>query len=694
MKQAQRIRQQSLTGLRRALLTTTIGLILLGLAPLTSPTFAQSPSPTPPTTPPTLKPASPPWEAGMPSAQMSELLNHVRELVPYLRRQIERPLLKKFEILAMILGSLVLLFSFIRTIRENDGASQELYYWFGRAVIFMTFFAIAPSMISTLYKIGRTLTIPIEGQIEEKRVAFNDAYYEFVHGTFIVKDDKQIIIDPIYLKPGQEGWVGVLTDQESGDGKLNGIKAMEKTTDLTSWSMPKLFFGLNVSRGILQAGEIFLLLLGGFVMVGLRLAAPFMVAVGIDKKLADKITYPYLWGTVVFTLIFPIVRDILTYIAYTAGSFGLMLYKGQAIYTIDEKTAELIKTNPYDPTLVIIMTLVIMTITGLMLWLSPYLAYRIATGQIFEAVSSTASGWMAAIIGSAIEFTGLKAGASLQRQAENTQTQGAYQAELTRAKGTLEVSNLGAQARKVSGLANIEGSRQAALGAIFGNAATARGMAQTTQNFTIAAATAQVRDSNRQLFGRADQAIRQADISRSSESIRVAGESYARKEEIFGKYETAIPYVGVIPSAEADGFANTDRTRTNNEANNLYAWRSQQNEMRTAQDISLSQHMYQGNIETAAQDQYKGNVAAINEGAGVAAGGANRGAATSAGGVNKAYGLELEGNKIQFNTTNTAAGQIKDANLDASRMRELSTVISGMARDMDRRIEEGMRQRY
>src|SRR5260370_42581764 len=113
----------------------------------------------------------------------------------------------------------------------------------------------------------------------------------------------------------------------------------------------------------------------GCVVVGLRLDARFMGGVGIGKKVAEGITYPYLWGTVVFTLIFPIVRDILTYIAYTAGSFGLMLYKGQAIYTIDEKTAELIKTNPYDPTLVIIMTLVIMTITGLMLWLSPYLAY-------------------------------------------------------------------------------------------------------------------------------------------------------------------------------------------------------------------------------------------------------------------------------------------------------------------------------
>ena len=126
---------------------------------------------------------------------------------------------------------------------------------------------------------------------------------------------------------------------------------------------------------------------------------------------------------------------------------------------IDERTAQIIKTNAYDPTLVIILTLVTMVIAGLMLWLSPYLAYRIATGQVFEAVSSTASGWMAAIVGSAIEFTGLKAGASLQRQAENTQTQAGYQAELTRAKGSLDAANLGANARQISGHASIEGNR-------------------------------------------------------------------------------------------------------------------------------------------------------------------------------------------------------------------------------------------
>src|SRR6202171_5341708 len=326
---------------RHLIPVATIALITIILFILTPPCFAQgngdpsqSATPPPASTP---SPPSPPWEAGQPSAQMVTLMNLVRELVPYMRRQIERPLLEKFSFLAMILASIVLLFSFIRTIRENDGASSELYYWFGRAVFCMALFAIAPAAISTLYKIGRTLTIPIEPMIEEKRTAFNDQYYAFVQGHFIIKDEKNVFIQPAYIEPGEYGWVGILTDHESGDGKLNGLKAMEGATDMTSWSMPKLFFGLNLARGILQAGEIFLLVLSGFIMIGLRLAVPFMVAVAVDKKLAERISYPFIWGTVVFTMIFPVVRDTLTFIAYTVGSFGLSLYDGAAPYTIDER---------------------------------------------------------------------------------------------------------------------------------------------------------------------------------------------------------------------------------------------------------------------------------------------------------------------------------------------------------------------
>jgi hypothetical protein len=466
--------------------------------------------------------------------------------------------------------------------------------------------------------------------------------------------------------------------------------------------MPKLFFGLNVARGILQAGEIFLLVLSGFIMIALRLASPFMVAVAVDKKLAERITYPFVWGAVVFTIIFPVVRDVLTYIAYTVGSFGMSLYDGSAPYSIDERTAQILKNNAYDPKFVIIITLVIMAINGLMLWASPYLAYRIATGQIFEAVSSTASGWMAAIIGSAVEYTGLKSGAALQRQAENTQTQGAYQAEMTRAKGTLEASNLGAQARRISGLANIEGGRQATLGAIAGGQRTALGMANANAQFTVAATRAQVGDSNRQMWARANQSMDQTRYSQGSESIRIAGESSARKREnwggAIGGVTGGVPVASQIGSGVVSPILNnnaiTIRNRANNMANNTFAENSISNEQRTANTVQQSQFTYQADMESATGTQLQQSSAAINEGAGIAAGGANRGAAISAGGVNKAYGLEVKANDVQFNTAKDAAGQVKDANLEASELRELSTLVTGVARDMDRRIEEGMRQRY
>jgi hypothetical protein len=681
-----RISLGSLTSRRRYL---TVFFLLIFFLILTPSTLAQTANPSP-----TPSPFTPPSEAGLPSAQVQKLMDLVRELVPYIRRQVERPLMQKFNFLGMILASIILLFSFIRVIRENDGASTELYYWFARAIICMALFAVAPYIVSSLYKIGRTLTIPIEPLIEEKRTAFNDQYYAFVQGHFIVKDQQNVFIQPAYIEEGEYGWVGILTDHESGDGQINGLKAIESATDLTSWSMPKLFFGLNLSRGILQSGEIFLLILSGFVMIGLRLAVPFIVAIAVDKKLSERIAYPFLWGTIVFTLIFPVVRDTLIFVAYTVGSFGLSLYDGSAPYIIDDRTAQIIKNNAYDPTLIIILTLVIMIINGLMLWLSPYLAYRVATGQLFEAVSSTASGWMAAIVGSAIEFTGLKAGASLQRQAENTQTQGAYQAELTRAKGSLDAANLGANARQISGHASIEGNRVATLQAIAGGAQTARGMAQSSANFTIAATNAQVADSNRQMWRRAEQANTQSVYSQGAESIRIAGDASSSHIQNKGSAFGGVPYGGPAISSIFNDVGITRRNRANNLANNTFTQNTIQNETETAQKVEKSQFTYRDDMKVATDAQLAGNISAIDAGAGTAAGGANRGARIAKAGVDQAYALELKANQAQYTSTTVAAGQIKDANLEAAHLRQLSTIITGVARDMDRRIEEGMRQRY
>jgi hypothetical protein len=664
--------------------------VVLLFAPVCA--FGQSPSPSPA---PTLQPQpTPSWEAGLPSAQMSELLIHVRELVPYIRRQIERPLMEKFKTLGLILSGLVMLFSFIRVMRENDGASTDMVYWVARAAVFLFIFGFASQIISTMYKVGRTLTTPLENGIEERREAFNDTYYDFIHGTMIVKDEKNVFNDPLALRPGESGWVGVLTDGENIGGKLKGLEDLNKATEMSSWRMDWLFFLLNAARGILQFGEVFLLLLSGFVMVALRLLAPFMVAVGTDKKLAERITYPFVWGTIVFTLIFPVVRDVIIYISYTVGAFGLMLYKGQAIYTIDETTAELVKNNYYDPKFIIIITLVTMTVSGLCLWLSPYIAYRFATGQVFEAVSSTASGWMSAIVGSAIEYAGLKAGASIQRQAENTQIQGGYQAEMTRARTTLEVGNLGAQARQLSALAGIEAGRVSSVGQIAGAGIQARAQINAGANFTLASTVGQVRDSNRQTDARASQGQRQAEAQWSSDAMRTAGEANARKRDIAGTYMSAIPYVGMIPDAEAQGFGNTIRNRSQNDANNWLFARTYKNERQTADDVILSQNMYRNDIEQGVATMRADSIKGVNEGVGTAIGAANQGAGIASGGVNKAYQIELKANEVQFGGTRDAATISRDAGFEAAKDRQVGMILTSMSRDMARRLEEAGRQRY
>src|SRR5258708_4777938 len=128
--------------------------VLLLFAPVCA--FGQSPSPSPA---PTLQPQpTPSWEAGLPSAQMSELLIHVRELVPYIRRQIERPLMEKFKTLGLILSGLVMLFSFIRVMRENDGASTDMVYWVARAPVFLFIFGFASQIIRTMYTVRRSLS--------------------------------------------------------------------------------------------------------------------------------------------------------------------------------------------------------------------------------------------------------------------------------------------------------------------------------------------------------------------------------------------------------------------------------------------------------------------------------------------------------------------------------------------------------
>ena len=84
------------------------------------------------------------------ASEMARLVDQAAELVPLIREQVESPLLGEFETLSLWIAAIVMGLSFARVLRENDGASKDLYYWVGRLVICMILFGTGPTILNTM----------------------------------------------------------------------------------------------------------------------------------------------------------------------------------------------------------------------------------------------------------------------------------------------------------------------------------------------------------------------------------------------------------------------------------------------------------------------------------------------------------------------------------------------------------------
>jgi hypothetical protein len=71
-----------------------------------------------------------------------------------------------------------------------------------------------------------------------------------------------------------------------------------------------------------------------------------------------------------------------------------------------------------------VVLIVLMIVGALLLLASPYISYKIAFGQLFEAVSATVAGWMDALAATGIEIAGITFGSALQRQADEARIEG------------------------------------------------------------------------------------------------------------------------------------------------------------------------------------------------------------------------------------------------------------------------------
>ena len=366
---------------------------------LSAPSLAQAPTPSP-------SPATPTSGTDLKafSDNLKKIAERAIELVPAIESGFEGPILPWLERISLTLALIIMMAAFAKMWKENAGAGAELFFWFVRLGVIFALLGSGPKIINGMAEIGKRIAgnqnnlTSLYLMYETHRNNFDNNYKMFTDGVFTVRD-KNVPVDT-------GGVLGVLSSNETS------LQGPIRKFETISRSMPLLLDTMNIARGVISFGDLFLTLLGSFLMIIMRLAAPVMIALAINRGIAQQATYPYLWGVVVLTLVWPVLTLFIKTVAYLGGNIGLTMNDKQQIYSLGPDTMEIIKSGDQQPVYTIFFAAAVMLIAGIALWMTPYFAYQLSSGKLYEGFSMATSS-----LGNIIQYYGVSrlAGSFSQR---------------------------------------------------------------------------------------------------------------------------------------------------------------------------------------------------------------------------------------------------------------------------------------
>ncbi len=633
------------------------------------------------------------------SDHIAKLSIRASQLLPYLQYEVLSRIQDWVYGIAVALAIVVLIFGFLRLWRENSGGNSNLIFYFLRSLFFFGLVGSSVWLIGQMAATGKEIAVGNEIQgvtgrsllfefYKAQRDSFNESYEKMTMGTFTVKvDGRDFTVRP--ATPTTGTFVGVLYDSEGT------IKDLDKKLNDSSYTLPTLFNWLNASRTLLEAGDFWLLLLGGVLVLVFKAAAPLMMAVAIDQKLAHKVTYPFVWGAVVLTLLWPAVSYFIRALAYLFGNVAMALGDSEPLYVWDYASLYAIKSNFASPAHTVAIAAFMMTIAGGCLWISPYLAYRFSMGQIYEGVSSALSQFAAMVIGTGVEAYSTTAAAGINQLAQNTQAQGSYDAQTTEARANRESGMLRNQAGFVAGKASAMSAAQATAGAAI--AASRGGAHQAYAMFGSASRGIEGYNEKLSNYGRERTLADNNALSRRQANEANTDSQVGRKEE-WSKGLNRIPIAGGIVDLGREGVSGIVSSASDGKHGAL--------------PLTLHQRGYDGaridyvNSANQNANKYAGDVNQANRETGdrmasismqqgrEAAGAAYAAAGTSIAGHKLAMGLNDQATRVEFTGRMAGAEITQKAAIDSAKLQAISMIISRMGSKLAQDIEKGMEMRY
>src|SRR5438309_2271844 len=539
--------------------------ILIGVLVLPVVVRAQGPSPTPAPSP-----------VRSLSDNIAALSQRAGSLLPYFENEIVSKLIGWFELLAWIIGNCLAGFAMLRIMREDNGEGSNLYWWFGRLALFFMLSGTSLAIVNGMSAIGYEIANGNEtGQRSilqnlylAQRESFNDSYSKFQQNMFTVKvDGRETAIEPVAV--GTESVLGIIVDSEST------IQDFDKKADVSQWNISTMMTWLNFERALIEFGDLILVILAAALTLGLKLAMPFMLAGIVDKNIASKTTYPFFYGLIALTLVWPSVSKIIRIVAYMWGNVAMAVGDGSPLYIWNYQTMRAISDPLAQPQYTVALAAFGMGLGALCLYGTPFISLYFLSGRIYESVATVVSSWTGAMIGTGIEKYSAEAAASINKQAETTQYSAGYQADVTRSGGQLEGGNLRAQGQRMSQLASIQAALTSQVAATAGAATTQRMIIQAAAGFQKTQVGADISRNIRETNIGKDQQVGTFVASADKEKVMAAAESHAAKNDQWGRNLADLlpPEIPIVRPLLSGGFQNAaigNRNRGVNQTADAY----------------------------------------------------------------------------------------------------------------------------
>jgi hypothetical protein len=457
------------------------------------------------------------------SENIAAISQRAGSLLPYFDNEIVSKLMGWFELLAWVIGNCLAGFAMLRIVREDNGEGSNLYWWFGRLALFFMLSGTSLAIINTMSAVGYEIANGNETRqrsvLQElylaQRDSFNDSYAKFQQNMFTVKvDGRETAIESVPL--GSESVLGIIVDSEST------IQNFDQKVDVSQWNISTMMTWLNFERALIEFGDLILVILGAAIILGLKLAMPFMLAGIVDKHIASKTTYPFFYGLIAVTLVWPSVSKIIRIVAYMWGNVAMAVGDSSPLYIWNYETMRAITDPLAQPQYTIALAAFAMGLGALCLYGTPFISLYFLSGRIYESVATVASSWMGAMVGTGIEKYSAEAAASINRQAEATQYNAGYQADVTRSGGQLEAGNMRASGQRTSQMASIQAALTSQTAATLGAATTQRMIIQAAAGFQKSQVGADISRSIRETGISRDQQVGTFGAAANKEKVMAA----------------------------------------------------------------------------------------------------------------------------------------------------------------------------